>query len=53
MDKTIKIWELSSGQLTRTLTGHKGSVFAVAVSPDGKYIASGSTDQTIKIWELT
>ncbi|MEB3180588.1 MAG: TIR domain-containing protein [Nostocaceae cyanobacterium] len=32
------------------LTGHKGPVLAVAISPDGQTIASGSRDNTIKLW---
>src|SRR5271170_1484831 len=31
--------------------GHTGSVNAVAVSPDGKCIVSGSSDETIRIWD--
>jgi WD40 repeat protein len=36
----------------KTLTGHSDEVFSVAYSPDGRYLASGSIDQTIKIWEV-
>ncbi|MCA2649396.1 MAG: serine/threonine protein kinase [Microcystis sp. M065S2] len=36
----------------KTLTGHSDEVFSVAYSPDGRYLASGSVDQTIKIWEV-
>ncbi|MFM6515812.1 MAG: WD40 repeat domain-containing protein, partial [Microcystis panniformis] len=36
----------------RTLTGHSGVVLSVAYSPDGRYLASGSQDKTIKIWEV-
>ncbi len=36
-----------------TLTGHSGEVNAVATSPDGQKIASGSDDQSIKIWNLS
>ena len=34
-----------------TLTGHSGSVSSVAYSPDGKHIVSGSSDNTVKIWD--
>jgi parallel beta-helix repeat protein len=36
----------------RTLSGHTGSVHSVAFSPDGKILASGSWDWTIKLWDV-
>jgi WD40 repeat protein len=36
----------------RTLEGHTGWVYSVAFSPDGKLLASGSGDHTIKLWEV-
>jgi WD40 repeat protein len=51
-DKTIKIWDLETGELLRTLKGHKDGVDAIALSPDGEIIASGSSDKTIKLWHL-
>ena len=32
--------------------GHTSSIYAIAISPDGKYIVSGSIDTTIKIWDF-
>lgn len=32
--------------------GHKESIFACAFSPDGRYLATGSADETIKIWDV-
>ncbi|NMF65714.1 trypsin-like peptidase domain-containing protein [Brasilonema octagenarum] len=51
-DDTIKIWNLATGQLIRTLAGHSYSVNSVAISADGRTLASGSFDKTIKIWNL-
>ncbi len=38
--------------LAKTLSGHLDSVWVVALSPDGQTLASGSQDQTIKLWHL-
>jgi WD40 repeat protein len=38
--------------LLRTITGHAESVHSVAFSPDGQTLASGSGDDTIKLWNL-
>ena len=35
----------------KTLTGHTDCVYSIAVSPDGKYLASGSWDNTVIIWD--
>jgi WD40 repeat protein len=52
-DKTIKLWDATTGDLQKTLAGHSASVSAVAFSPDGKRIISGSWDKTIKLWDAT
>ena len=35
-----------------TLTGHGGGVYAVAVTPDSRFAISGSSDNTLKVWDL-
>ncbi|MCC5644003.1 WD40 repeat domain-containing protein [Nostoc sp. CHAB 5824] len=51
-DKTIKLWNVETGQLIRTLTGHNNTVNSVSFSPDGKTLVSGSDDDTIKFWDV-
>jgi WD40 repeat protein len=45
--------EDSWDSLIQTLTGHSGWVTAIAFSPEGKQVASGSDDETIKLWDAT
>jgi WD40 repeat protein len=49
------VWTASreSPALVRTFTGHKGYVWAVAVTPDGRQAISGSEDCALKLWDLT
>ena len=63
-DKTIKLWDVASGRLIRTLVdlnpAYKApnhdenyqAVLATAFSPDGKTLAAGSWDETIKLWSV-
>jgi WD40 repeat protein len=51
-DKTVKIWDMMSGECMKTLSGHDGDVNSVAISVDGKYVVSGSKDKTVKIWDM-
>ncbi|MDZ8088897.1 MAG: WD40 repeat domain-containing protein, partial [Nostoc sp. DedQUE12b] len=51
-DNTIKIWDVSSGKLLKSLTGHSKEVISVAYSPNGQQLASASRDNTIKFWDV-
>jgi WD40 repeat protein len=49
-DNTVKVWDLSTQTVKRTLRGHVWAVHSVALSPDGKTVASGSFDSNVKVW---
>ena len=51
-NNTIKIWNLHTGELLNTLSGHSSPVRSVAINPDGQTLTSTSTDNTIKTWNL-
>ena len=51
-DKTIRIWDLKTGNELKTLTGHTASINGVILSHDGNNIISCSDDKTIRIWDL-
>lgn len=52
-DKTIKLWDLATGQDVLTLRGHNAGALSVAFSPDGNRLAAGSIDRTVLVWDAT
>jgi WD40 repeat protein len=51
--RIVNAWmvpDLPGPSLRRVLVGHSGAVRAVAVAPDGTWLASGSDDMTVRIW---
>jgi WD40 repeat protein len=52
LDDTIRLLDVSTGQEIRTMTGYHGSVQSVAVSPDGKTLASADREGVIRLWDV-
>ncbi|MDB5319873.1 MAG: repeat-containing protein [Phycisphaerales bacterium] len=46
----VTIWNVADGKQLKRFTGHKDAIYAVAISADGKTLATGSYDQKIILW---
>jgi WD40 repeat protein len=52
-DRTVRVWDATTGTQQHILTGHEDWVRSVAFSADGKSIVSGSDDGTVRVWDAT
>jgi WD40 repeat protein len=48
----IYVWNVATGKELQKFTGHRGRIFSVSVSPDGRKFATASEDSTVLIWQL-
>ncbi len=49
----VREWDVNDGKLIRVFEGHKDAIYALALSPDGATLATGSYDQKIKLWNVS
>ena len=52
-DGAIKFWDVASWKERATFAGHADYIHSVAFAPDGRMLATGSRDRTIKLWDIS
>ena len=48
----VCVWRLQDGECLASFEGHMGLITCASITPDGKYIVSGSADKTLRLWNV-
>src|SRR5205085_1026120 len=51
-DRSIRIWNVESGNEERRLVGHTDCIWRIVLSADGKWLVSGARDNSVRLWDL-
>ncbi|KAK9749225.1 hypothetical protein RND81_02G111100 [Saponaria officinalis] len=51
-DKSVRLWNISTGKFVHAFRGHVGRVYRICWSPDSRYLLSGSKDSTLKVYAV-
>ncbi|MBL4785001.1 MAG: hypothetical protein JKY49_06190 [Cohaesibacteraceae bacterium] len=48
-DKSLRVWNSTTGKLMSILVGHNSGIRTLAISPDSRFVASASYDETVNL----
>ncbi|WP_420266247.1 protein kinase domain-containing protein [Candidatus Magnetominusculus dajiuhuensis] len=51
-DRSVRLWDMDTGECLHTLDGHNDWVTCVCFSADGNSVISGSLDKTLRFWDI-
>jgi WD40 repeat protein len=51
-DRTLKLWDLYTGETIRSFPGHEDTIHAIALATDDRQALSGSADRTVRLWDV-
>jgi len=51
-DGGVKLWDIASAKVVREFSGFSKSVYSAAATPDGKLLAAGGSEKTIRVWDV-
>ena len=51
-DKTLRLWDVATGDALVEFRGHTNFVFSIAFNPHSNILVSGSFDETVKLWDV-
>ncbi|MFW9959047.1 MAG: WD40 repeat domain-containing protein, partial [Candidatus Odinarchaeota archaeon] len=46
------LWDLETGTLLKTMTGHRAPILSIHITNDGQHVITGSSDGTVRVWVL-